>query len=220
MIWWEVILRIFAAMLIGAFIGAQREYRGNSAGLRTHTLVAMGACIAMITNEYLFKTYSSQSTMDIARMGSYVITGIGFLGAGSIIKDGQRVRGLTTAAGLWVVACLGIAVGSGFYIAAGVGTMLVLLTVSVLKWFEKRYLHRKAFITISFKIKNSPKKLADVLQKIGEQELMICNIDVENSDDKWMDVVLTTNKVPGLDISSLGAIIEEMPGIKYTNIEN
>lgn len=220
MLWWEVILRIFSAMIIGGLIGTQREFRGNAAGLRTHTLVALGACIAMITNEYLFRMYSSQSTMDIARMGSYVITGIGFLGAGSIIKDGKIVRGLTTAAGLWVVACLGIAIGAGFYLAGGIGALFVFATITVLKWVEKKYLHRKAFMTISFKIKNSPKKLVEVLQKIGELDLMICNIDVENPDDKWMDVSLTTNKIVGLDTINIEAMLDEMQGVKLTSIEN
>ena len=219
MLWWEVVVRIFLAMLVGGLIGTQREFRGNPAGMRTHTLVAMGACIAMVTNEFLFRKYSGQSTMDIARMGSYVITGIGFLGAGSIIKDGKRVRGLTTAAGLWVVACLGIAIGAGFYIAGGVGAILALVTITLLKWFEKKYVHKKAYMIISFKIKNSPKNLADVLQKLGEKELLICNIEVENTDGKWMDVELTTNKLLGLNPADVEMMLDDMQGVKLTSIE-
>ncbi len=146
-------LRIVASAVIGAIIGTQREFKGNAAGLRTHTLVALGACIAMVTNEYLFRQYSHISSMDIARMGSYVITGIGFLGAGSIIKDGFRVRGLTTAAGLWVVACLGIAVGAGFYLAAGVGTFLAITIISVLKFIEGRFINLRKSTQIVFQAK-------------------------------------------------------------------
>lgn len=219
MLWWEVIIRISAAMLIGGLVGTQREFKGNAAGLRTHTLVALGACIAMLTNEFLFRQYSEFSSMDIARMGSYVITGIGFLGAGSIIKDGLRVRGLTTAAGLWVVACLGIAVGAGFYLAAGFGTVLLIVTISALKWFEKKYIHTKTQMQISLQIKNTPGKLAEVLTKIGESNLSVCNIIIENSEGKWIDVYLTTNKIHEQDSSILGEKFDEMKGVKLLGIE-
>lgn len=112
--WWEICSRILLSMFIGGIVGVQREFKQTAAGFRTHTLVALGSCVAMLTNEYLFRIYSHICTIDIARMGSYVISGIGFLGAGSIIKDGFRIQGLTTAAGLWVVACLGIAGKQGF----------------------------------------------------------------------------------------------------------
>jgi putative Mg2+ transporter-C (MgtC) family protein len=220
MIWWETVLRILAAMVIGGLIGTQREFKGNAAGLRTHTLVALGACIAMITNEYLFRTYVPMSNMDIARMGSYVITGIGFLGAGSIIKDGFRVRGLTTAAGLWVVACLGIAVGAGFYLAAGVGTAVSMLTISALKLFEKRFINLQKSTQIIFQAKNSPGKLAEVLNEIGQLSGNISNINFENSEDKWMDVSITVNKILDKDITALAEKMEEMKGVKLISIDN
>jgi len=220
MIWWETVLRILGSMVIGGFIGTQREFKGNSAGLRTHTLVALGACIAMLTNEYLFKTYSHISNMDIARMGSYVITGIGFLGAGSIIKDGFRVRGLTTAAGLWVVACLGIAIGAGFYLAAGVGTALVIITISALKWLEKRFFSLNKRTQINFQAKNSPGKLAEVLNEIGKLSGNISNINFENSEDKWMDVSITVNKILDTEVAELAEKMEDMKGVKLISIEN
>jgi putative Mg2+ transporter-C (MgtC) family protein len=220
MIWWETVLRILASMVIGGLIGTQREFKGNSAGLRTHTLVSLGACIAMLTNEYLFRAYSHISTMDIARMGSYVITGIGFLGAGSIIKDGFRVRGLTTAAGLWVVACLGIAVGAGFYLAAGVGTALSFITIWALKVFERRFINLKKSTQIIFQAKNSPGKLAEILNEIGQMSGNISNINFENSEDKWMDVSITVNKILDKDITSLAGKMEEMKGVKLISIDN
>ena len=219
-IWWESVLRILGSMVIGGLIGTQREFKGNSAGLRTHTLVALGSCIAMLTNEYLFMTYSHISTMDIARMGSYVITGIGFLGAGSIIKDGFRVRGLTTAAGLWVVACLGIALGAGFYLAAGVGTALSFVTITTLKWFEKRFINLQKNTQINFQAKNSPGKLAEILNEIGQLSGNISNINLDNSDEKWMDVSLTVNKIADKDITALAEKLEDMKGVKLISIDN
>ena len=220
MVWWEIVLRIFVAMAIGGLIGTQREYKGNSAGLRTHMLVALGACIAMVTNEFLFREYVGQSTMDIARMGSYVISGIGFLGAGSIIKDGSRIRGLTTAAGLWVVACLGIAVGAGFYLAAGVGAAVVYVTISTLKVFERRFINKKQTTQIVFQAKNSPGKLAEILSEIGKTSGNISAINFENSEDKWMDVSITVTKITESDVARLAETLEEMKGVKLISIEN
>ena len=128
MLWWETVLRLLIATAIGIVIGIQREFKKNSAGMRTHALVSLGACIAMLTNEYLFLKYGDST--DVARMASYVLSGIGFLGAGTIIKDGLRVRGLTTAAGLWVLASLGIAAGAGFYAVAIAGTAIVVIVIT------------------------------------------------------------------------------------------
>src|SRR5690606_40468539 len=115
---WEGILRIFLAMIMGGFIGIERELVNRPAGFRTHTLVCMGSALVMTTSQYLFNTYSDIVNLDPARLGAQVISGIGFLGAGTIMNDGHRVRGLTTAASLWVVACLGLAVGAGYYAGA------------------------------------------------------------------------------------------------------
>ncbi len=220
MIWWEVVLRIAASMVIGAAIGAQREFKGNSAGLRTHTLVALGACIAMVTNEFLFRQYVEQSSMDIARMGSYVLTGIGFLGAGSIIKDGFRVRGLTTAAGLWVVASLGVAIGAGFYLAAGVGTFFAVATITILKIIENKYINLKKNTQISFKAKNSAGKLSEILNEIGQRSGKISNMNLDSGEDKWIQVTLTIDKIKDADVNFLADKLESISGIKNISIEN
>src|SRR5690606_893530 len=102
-------------MLLGGLIGIEREIGNRPAGFRTHTLVCIGSSLVMLTSEFLIGAYADISIPDPARLGAQVISGIGFLGAGTIIKDGSRVRGLTTAASLWVVACIGIAIGAGFY---------------------------------------------------------------------------------------------------------
>ena len=155
----NLFFRIGAAVVIGAVVGLQREYNNNPAGFRTHMLVAIGACIAMITNEYLLQQFGSVANIDVARMGSYVISGIGFLGAGSIIKDKNGVRGLTTAAGLWVTACLGITAGAGFYIAALIGTVFVFIIITVMKLLERKLFKAKKEIKLS--VRNKPSELPE-----------------------------------------------------------
>ena len=120
---WEMILRLVLAMIFGGLIGLEREIGNRPAGFRTHTLVCMGSVLVMMTSEFMLDIYSSVS-IDPARLGAQVISGIGFLGAGTILKDGSRVRGLTTAASLWVVACIGLAIGVGFYWGALIATLL------------------------------------------------------------------------------------------------
>ena len=141
---WEVVIRLVCAMVIGAVVGTEREYSKHPAGMRTHTLVCLGACTVMITGQLLFQTYSPLgASPDPARLGAQVIAGVGFLGAGSIIRDGTSIRGLTTAAGIWVVACLGLAVGAGFYFLALTGMGAVVVTLLVFEWLQKKLICRK-----------------------------------------------------------------------------
>src|SRR5688500_17866207 len=103
----RVILRLLAAVVLGRLVGLQREGAGRAAGLRTHVLVSLGSALIMLTNIHLFEVYSGLANIAVTRMAAQVVSGIGFLGAGTIIRSGPTVRGLTTAASLWVVAAVG-----------------------------------------------------------------------------------------------------------------
>ena len=110
----DITLKLFLCIICGGLIGLERGAKGQAAGFRTHILVCMGACIAMLTGQYIYEYFETNS--DPARLGAQVISGIGFLGAGTIMsRETTRVRGLTTAAGLWAAACIGLAVGIGFF---------------------------------------------------------------------------------------------------------
>ena len=116
---WDVFLRMLCSMAVGMVIGTEREYSNRPAGMRTHILVALGACAVMLTGQMVFTQYYGYGAApDPARLAAQVITGVGFLGAGTIMREGPTVRGLTTAASLWAVACLGIAAGGGYYAIA------------------------------------------------------------------------------------------------------
>jgi len=131
--WWEVLLRLALAAALGAAIGLERELREREAGLRTHLLVSLGSALFTITSAYGFHAFlaSGQSVVraDPTRIAAQIVTGIGFLGAGAIIRQGLSVRGLTTAATLWVVAAIGLASGAGYYSAAVISTVLVLVSL-------------------------------------------------------------------------------------------
>ena len=138
---WEGILRLAIAAGIGGAIGFERETLDKSAGLRTHMLVCMGAALFMVASILLAHEFADGpqvSQVDPTRIASTIVTGVGFLGGGIIFKNEQRVRGLTTAAGLWVAAAIGMAVGAGFYITAIGGGVLALIILVVLRQVEER----------------------------------------------------------------------------------
>ena len=135
---WQICLRLLCAMIVGMVIGTEREYTHRPAGMRTHILVALGACAVMITGQLIFSQYREYgATPDPARLSAQVITGVGFLGAGTILREGANVKGLTTAASLWSVACLGIAAGAGYYVVALAGMVFIFVTLTIFELLQK-----------------------------------------------------------------------------------
>lgn len=126
----SVVLRISIAMVLGGCIGLERGLKNRPAGLRTYILVCVGSCLIMLTNQYIYQVFQ---TGDPVRMGAQVVSGIGFLGAGTIVvTQRSQIKGLTTAAGLWAAAAVGLAVGIGFYEAAILGSVVIFLTLTIL----------------------------------------------------------------------------------------
>ena len=138
----EMGFRMAAALVAGGLIGLERSHRGRPAGFRTHALVCLSSTLLMLVTAYESHWFPRDSAarviIDPTRMAQGIMTGIGFLGAGAIIKDGLSVRGLTTAASIWITAAIGILTGVGFYFAALVGTVLTLGTLSTFRWIEAR----------------------------------------------------------------------------------
>lgn len=138
--WISVLLRPLVALILGGMIGLEREMKNRPAGLRTYMLVCMGACLIMLTNQYIYQLFG---TGDPVRMGAQVVSGIGFLGAGTImVTRRNQIKGLTTAAGLWASAAVGLAVGIGFYEGAVVCGVAVFLILIVLTPLDRR-VHRR-----------------------------------------------------------------------------
>ena len=138
----QISLRLLCAMIVGAIIGLEREYTHRPAGLRTHILVALGACVASVMGQMLFAQYGPSS--DPARISAQVITGVGFLGAGTIMKEGVSVKGLTTAASVWAVACLGVAAGFGYYALAVMGMVFTFVTLTIFEALQRKLVHSRS----------------------------------------------------------------------------
>ncbi len=183
----EMSLRILLAMSIGGIIGWERETSNRPAGLRTHMLVAIGSAVIMLMGELSLYRYEDVTTMDPTRLGAQVISGIGFLGAGTILRDGVTIRGLTTAASVWSVACLGLAAGGGFYEAAAAGTVAILLTLTIFEYLEKRFRKRRGKgLILKAECSNLNEFLVRLKQTIPKYDMTLedWEIDCEPGDDK------------------------------------
>lgn len=171
-----IALRIFAAVLLGGIMGLERGMKNRAAGLRTYMLVCIGACLIMLTNQFIFQEYGAG---DPVRMGAQVISGIGFLGAGTIIVTRRsQVKGLTTAAGLWTSAGVGLALGIGFYEGAIAGTLAVVLAMTALQKMDNRMHSRSKSMDVYLEV--SPQMpLGDLLRQIRGMEIDISDVQKE-----------------------------------------
>ena len=139
----QMVMRLVLAVCLSGLIGLERQIHRRTAGLRTHILVSLGSCLIMLTSLYVFDIYKNITSLDPSRIAAGVITGIGFLGAGAIMRDREGVRGLTTAASLWVVAAIGLAVGCGFYSAAVFTTAITLVVLLFLRYIESAMMFKE-----------------------------------------------------------------------------
>ena len=142
----DLLIRLVVAAILGSLIGLERAYRAKEAGLRTHFLVALGSALFMIVSQYGFEGVLSMSEnvrLDVSRIAAQVVSGIGFIGAGTIIFQKHAVRGLTTAAGLWVTAAIGLACGGGLYLISTVCTLLVLFGLGALGTIQRKFIEHE-----------------------------------------------------------------------------
>jgi len=174
-------IRVAIILVLSGLVGFERELKNRGAGLRTHILVGVGSCILMLLSLYGFDAYLTQYEIirfDPARIPSYVISGIGFLGAGTIIINGRTIKGLTTAASIWVVAGLGLIVGAGMYKLAILTTVVILLTLSLLNKIEKGIENGKKGSRLNILI--DPKlHIGDLLRVFDQFDITITKMDFD-----------------------------------------
>lgn len=177
----EISLRLGCAMLVGLIIGIEREYTHRPAGMRTHILVALGACVVSIVGEMLFTQYHvTGATPDPARLSAQVITGVGFLGAGTIMKEGPTVKGLTTAASLWAVACLGLASGFGYYSLALLGMAFIMITLTVFEVLQRGLIRTgSSSMGYSLETKDITLSLKHIYTIAQEQNVTLSDVEAE-----------------------------------------
>ena len=189
-----IALRILAAVIIGGLIGLERGLKNRPAGLRTYMLVCVGACLVMLTNQYMVQVYG---TGDPVRMGAQVVSGIGFLGAGTIIVTRRnQIKGLTTAAGLWSAAGVGLALGVGFYEAALIGGFAVFFVMTLLQRMDNS-MHRNAKVLEVYVELDKSLSLGDFLRAVRDREIEVHHTqrDQDSESDKGVRAFITTMKL-------------------------
>lgn len=211
----EMILRLILAAILSGFIGYEREVHGRAAGLRTHILVCIGSTLIMLTSMHIFEIYKGHATADPGRIAAQVVSGIGFLGAGTILRFKASVRGLTTAASLWSVAGIGLAVGSGLYIPAVVTTILILATLFFLTRIERLILRKDWYKIMEIETKSGAFQLENIRSILSEYEVEIKDFEVQKAaspDDMIlkMSLKLLTNEYDNEIISKM----RQLDGIK------
>lgn len=180
---WVVVFRLILAAVLSGIVGFEREFHGRAAGFRTHILLCVGSTLIMITSVHIFDVYSGRTPIDPARLAAGVVTGIGFLGAGTIMRYKASVRGLTTAASLWVVTGIGLAVGSGLYFGSVITTALAVITLMLFGRLEHAMIRKDWYKTVIIESKEGIDQLKRIRELLGEYGAEINNFEVERSED-------------------------------------
>ncbi|MFY9177818.1 MAG: MgtC/SapB family protein [Caldicoprobacterales bacterium] len=210
---WEVVLRLVLAMVIGGIIGFEREQSNRPAGFRTHTLVCVGSALVFLTSQFVFDAYHELVNMDPTRLAAQVISGIGFLGAGTIMHYGPNIKGLTSAATLWVVACLGLATGAGFYWGAITTTIIVYITLKLLKKVEVNLFKNIGTTEIAVDLNNVPGQIGKVTELMGKLNIQIKDINISPGEESWVHVTFLVSLPPTLTRKALLAELSRIEGV-------
>jgi putative Mg2+ transporter-C (MgtC) family protein len=217
----EMLMRLVIAAALGCLIGFERERLLWAAGIRTHMLVCVGSCLIMIVSAYGFASVITENhvILDPSRIAAQVVSGIGFLGAGSILARGEIVKGLTTAASIWAVAAIGLAVGGGLYLAAIASTVIILLILAGMKPLEEAYRSRNQTCLLKVEVDQgslTPERLRDALKlRISQvKRFLVETRNVEGSDE----LVILLSKVSSEDIATFPEKLKELDGVREVTI--
>jgi putative Mg2+ transporter-C (MgtC) family protein len=220
----ELLSRLVLAALLGSVIGFERERLSWAAGLRTHMLVCVGSSLIMLVSAFGFADVLGQKNvvLDPSRIAAQVVSGIGFLGAGSILLRGEIVRGLTTAASLWSVAGIGLAVGGGMYTASVGATIIILIILAGVKPLERRFISVKQQRSIQLLVDRGTVSLASLHSALGTGSVRVRQFIVQQSDDDADidEVSIELSRATSNDYDAICMRLESMTGVRECRRSN
>jgi len=202
------VVRLVVAAILGGIVGLERQQRHKSAGLRTHILVCLGSCLVMILSYKVYAGVQGLTNADPARLAAQVVSGIGFLGAGTIMKEGLTIKGLTTAASLWVVAGVGLAVGAGYYLGAVVTTALSVIALTYLPRFERLYGYGSSQVAMVVKSVDKPGQIGRIGCYLGTKNVSIIDIKIDDAGKNQLHISVI------IDLTDRRILPEILDGIK------
>lgn len=209
--WPEVLLRLSLAAALGGAVGLERELRERQAGLRTHLVVCVGSALFTLVSAYGFTNFGVR--VDPTRIAAQIVTGIGFLGAGAIIKYGTSVRGLTTAASLWVTAAVGMAAGTGQWILAIVATAIVVFALGPLPLMVRRFIRRREHVVHARLEVTRLGAIGEISRMLADRGIPLHGISSERLDKGRYEVDLAIRLPPGGRADELLRTIDELPDV-------
>jgi putative Mg2+ transporter-C (MgtC) family protein len=216
----ETLLRLLGAAVLGSLIGFERERLLWAAGIRTHMLVCVGACLFMIVSAYGFTPVLGPNVvLDPSRVAAQVVSGIGFLGAGAILARGEIIKGLTTAASIWTVAAIGLAVGGGLYFAAGVSTAVILAILAGVKPLEQMYRDRNQSCRLVIEAMHGSLTPDLVKRTVGVRTGQIKRFGVKPGEEEGIDeVTLILSRVASQDAQIVAEKLQSLSNVNQVSI--
>jgi putative Mg2+ transporter-C (MgtC) family protein len=200
----EMVFKLTLACILGGIIGLERESLNRPAGFRTYTLVCVGSALAMLVSLDMYYQFYRTVNADPGRIAAQVVSGIGFLGAGTIMKEGATVQGLTTAAGLWGVACIGLAIGAGMYMPAIVTTVLILFVLIYFAKFEENFTGMRLYKGIVILVTDEPGQVGVLGSILGDLGVLIKNISLNRlENDNLLEIEMLLNMPPEVSIDEV-----------------
>jgi len=213
---WEMAIRLLMSCILGGLIGYEREAHRKTAGLRTHILVSIGSCLIMILSIKIYESVQGFTNADPSRLAAQVVSGIGFLGAGSIIKDGPTIKGLTTAASLWVVSGVGLAIGSGYYMGALMTTGLVLLTLTILSRLEDK--DYKSLVSLYITTTDTLGQIGEIGSLLGIHGIHIKDIEIKEK-EHLLGIIIRIYMPKGVNINDVTIGLLSIEGITSVKLD-
>jgi putative Mg2+ transporter-C (MgtC) family protein len=212
----EIAIRIGVAFILGAIVGIERELDNQPAGLRTNIILVVGSALAMILSVTLAHRYEPVGGIgDPARLAAQVISGVGFLGAGAILHAGVTIRGLTTAATIWTMAVVGLAVGAGYFYAAGMVTVALVIVLSILNKVENKLFHRKMFMPITMWIRGVDPDVAEIRNLFNIKHVKLLTISIEKDyEDQDTKISLEFSSKRANQVDYIQEKISQIPGLR------
>lgn len=217
----DILSRLVLAVLLGGMVGWERESNSRPAGFRTNILVCLGSALIMIVSLKFYGLFEAARSNDPGRIAAQVVSGIGFLGAGTIIREGFAVKGLTTAAGLWAIAGVGLAVGAGFYFSAISATVLIIMTLTILSFIEKKITQGSREKNLRIKAYDQPGEIGKIGSVLGDHNVHILDLSIDHIRNEPNIYINLRVRLPGdFDANQVIPHLTQTTGVIQVELKN